>query len=133
MTATLVAGVRISGIVAPYVCRGAVNGATSRAYIEQMMAPPLINGEILIMDTASIHKVAGVAKAICGRGSQLLDLPAESPDHNPIEKAFSKLKALLRKAAARTKKALWHVVGEMVSMPNHKKCRRFFECCGYAT
>ncbi|MBF0561713.1 MAG: transposase [Alphaproteobacteria bacterium] len=83
-----------------------MNGEIFLAYIEQMLAPTLNAGETLIMDNVSFHKVAGIQAAIEARGARLLYLPAYSPDLNPIEKAFAKLKALLRRAAARTKEAL---------------------------
>src|SRR5258708_11900359 len=96
---TFVAGLRHDGMVAPFVIDGAMNGAMFLAYVEQGLAPTLQPDDIVIIDNASIHKVIGVAEAI---EAKLLYLPQYSPDFNPIEQAFSKLKALLRKAAQRT-------------------------------
>jgi len=133
MTSTFVAGLRTCGITAPYVVSGAMNGPMFLAYIEQMLAPTIVAGETLIMDNVAFHKVSGIREAIEKRGANLLYLPAYSPDLNPIEKAFAKLKALLRKAAARTKETLWKAVGEIIALISRNDCRSFFECCGYAT
>ena len=99
-TTTFVAGLRVDGLSAPMVLDGAMNGDAFKAYIEQFLAPSLKPGDIVIMDNLSSHKVAGVREAIKAKGAFLLYLPPYSPDLNPIELAFSKLKALLRKAAA---------------------------------
>ena len=101
---TLVAGLRTAGISAPYVFEGAINGQRFRAYIEQMLAPTLAPGDIVLLDNLRSHKVAGIAEAITARGAQLIYLPPYSPDLNPIEQAFAKYKALLRKAAERTRR-----------------------------
>src|SRR3954468_863158 len=107
---TLVAGLRTTGISAPYVFEGAINGQRFRAYIEQMLAPTLAPtlapGDIVLLDNLRSHKVAGIAEAIAARGAQLVYLPPYSPDLNPIEQAFAKYKALLRKAAERTVESL---------------------------
>ena len=108
---TLVAGLRTAGISAPYVFEGAINGQRFRAYIEQMLAPTLAPGDIVLLDNLRSHKVAGIAEAITARGAQLIYLPPYSPDLNPIEQAFAKYKALLRKAAERTVESLWQTIG----------------------
>ena len=99
---TFIAGLRHDGVAAPFVIDGAMNGATFLAYIEQVLAPTLQPDDIVIIDNATIHKVTGVAEAIEAVGAKLLYLPQYSPDFNPIEQAFSKLKALLRTGAERT-------------------------------
>jgi transposase len=101
-TTTLVAGLRTTGITAPYVLDGAVNGDIFRGYIEQILAPTLSPGDIVVMDNLPCHKVAGIQEAIENRQARLLYLPPYSPDLNPIEQAFAKLKALLRKSAPAT-------------------------------
>ncbi len=97
-TTTFVAGLRLGGLTAPMVLDGAMNGAAFKAYTEQVLAPTLKPGDIVVMDNLSSHKVAGVRQAIKATGAFMLYLPPYSPDLNPIELAFSKLKALLRKA-----------------------------------
>jgi transposase len=114
-TSTFVAGLREDTITAPLVIDGAMDGETFRAYVEQFLAPTLAHGDIVIMDNLSSHKVAGVREAIEARGASLIYLPPYSPDLNPIEQAFAKLKALLRKAAPRTVEALWTAIGESLS------------------
>jgi transposase len=106
-TTTFVAGLRQSGLVAPFVLDGPMTGAAFRAYVERVLAPALAPGDVVVMDKLGAHKVAGVAEAIEAAGASVLYLPPYSPDLNPIEQAFAKLKALLRKAAARTNVALW--------------------------
>jgi transposase len=99
-TSTFVAGLRTTGLGAPLVLDGAMNGDAFRAYSEQILAPTLAPGDIVIMDNLGSHKVAGVREAIEARGASLIYLPPYSPDLNPIEQSFAKLKALIRKAAA---------------------------------
>ncbi len=103
-TATFVAALRHNRVTAPFVLEGAMNGETFRAYVEQILAPTLKSGDIVFMDNVSVHKVAGVREAIQRRGATLVYLPAYSPDFNPIEQVFAKLKAILRKIAAYTLK-----------------------------
>ena len=130
-TTTFVAGLRTTGLTAPMVLDGAMNGAAFRAYVEQMLAPSLIPGDIVIMDNLSSHKVAGVREAIKAVGAFLLYLPPYSPDLNPIELAFSKLKALLRKAAVKSVDDLWRVIGDILDeFPPHE-CQNFFRHAGY--
>jgi transposase len=130
-TSTLVAGLRDDAITAPLVIDGAMNGETFRAYIEQFLAPTLAHGDIVIMDNLPSHKVAGVREAIEARGASLIYLPPYSPDLNPIEQAFAKLKALLRKAAPRTVDALWNVIGESLSAFSPGECANYLADAGY--
>ncbi|GBF27364.1 hypothetical protein MnTg02_02416 [bacterium MnTg02] len=99
---TFTAGLRLDGLAAPMVLDGTMNGEAFPAYVRQVLVPELAKGDVVIMDSLPVHKVTGVRQAIEAAGAALLYLPPYSPDFNPIEMAFSKLKALLRKAAART-------------------------------
>jgi transposase len=130
-TSTFVAGLRLEGITAPLVIDGAMNGATFLAYVEQFLAPTLKPGDLVIMDNLPSHKVAGVREAIEARGAQLIYLPPYSPDLNPIEQAFAKLKALLRKAAARSVETLWNVIGESLSKYSPTECENYLADAGY--
>jgi transposase len=130
-TSTFVAGLRDDAVTAPLVIDGAMNGETFRAYIEQFLAPTLAQGDIVIMDNLASHKVAGVREAIEARGASLIYLPPYSPDLNPIEQAFAKLKALLRKAAPRTVEALWTVVGDALSAFSPSECENYLADAGY--
>ncbi len=130
-TSTFVAGLRDDAITAPLVIDGAMNGETFRAYVEQFLAPALAHGDIVIMDNLPSHKVAGVREAIEARGASLIYLPPYSPDLNPIEQAFAKLKALLRKAAPRIVEALWTVIGESLSAFSPGECANYLADAGY--
>lgn len=130
---TLVAGLRASGITAPCVFDGAINGERFRAYIEQMLAPTLRPKDIVMLDNLTSHKTAGVAEAIAAHGAELVYLPPYSPDLNPIEQAFAKLKAALRRAAERTREALWRLIGQTLDHFQPQECRNFFKNAGYAT
>jgi transposase len=131
-TTTLIAGLRSRGIVAPYVLDGAVNGEIFRAYTEQILAPVLMPGDYVILDNLASHKVAGIKEAIEARDAHILYLPPYSPDLNPIEHAFAKVKALLRKAAERTKEGLWNAIGEIVELFDPAECLRLIHDAGYA-
>ena len=100
----------------PYVTDGAINGTVFRAWVEQMLAPELRPGDIVVMDNLTAHKVVGIRQAIEARGAELRYLPPYSPDLNPIEQAFAKLKALLRKAAERTVDGLWNAIGKLLDL-----------------
>lgn len=113
-TTTLVAGLRRDGVTAPMVIDGAMDGEMFLAWMEQMLAPALRRGDVVIMDNLPAHKVAGVREAIEAAGARLLYLPPYSPDFNPIENAFAQIKALLRKAAARTITALWNAIAAAI-------------------
>jgi transposase len=130
-TTTFIAGLRTTGLIAPMVLDGAMNGAAFKAYVEQMLAPSLTPNDIVIMDNLSCHKVAGVREAIKAVGAFLLYLPAYSPDLNPIELAFSKLKALLRKASARSVDDLWRVIADLLDEFSPQECLNFFRHAGY--
>ena len=105
-TTTFLAGLRASGIIAPFVLDGPMTGDVFRAYVEQMLAPALLPGDVVVMDNLAAYKVAGVTQAIRAVGASVMYLPPYSPDLNPIEQVFAKLKTLLRKAEARTRDAL---------------------------
>jgi transposase len=130
-TTTFVAGLRESGIVAPLVLDGPMNGPTFRAYVEQALAPALEPGDVVVLDNLPAHKVAGVKEAITGRGATLMYLPPYSPDLNPIEQLFAKLKALLRSEAARTVEALWAAVGRLLERFSPAECARYLAHRGY--
>ena len=129
---TFVAGLTSRGVIAPYVTDGAMNGAIFRGWIEQMLAPELRPGDLVIMDNLAAHKVAGVREAIEARGAELRYLPPYSPDLNPIEQAFAKLKALLRKAAERTKDGLWNAIGQLLDLFPPAECANYLAHAGYA-
>ena len=128
---TFVAGLRASGVVAPFVLDGPMTGAAFRAYVERVLAPSLSPGDVVVMDNLAAHKVAGVREAVRAAGATVLHLPPYSPDLNPIEQLFAKLKALLRKAAARTKDALWDAIGEALGACPEAECRNYLAHCGY--
>jgi transposase len=132
-TTTLIAGLRTTGIVAPYVLDGPINATVFRAYVEQVLAPTLQSGDILILDNLSSHKVAGVREAVEAKGARVLYLPPYSPDLNPIEQAFAKLKTLLRKAEERTRDGLWTAIGRIIDLYKPDECRNLFKNAGYAT
>jgi transposase len=130
-TSTFVAGLRTTGLTAPLVVDGAMNGDIFRTYVEQVLAPTLVPGDIVILDNLGSHKVAGVREAIEARGASLVYLPPYSPDLNPIEQAFAKLKALLRKIAARTISALWDALGDIVARFTPQECANYLANAGY--
>ncbi len=130
-TTTFVAGLRLTGMVAPMVLDGPINGVSFQAYVDQVLVPELRPGDIVIMDNLGSHKGAGVRDAIEAAGARLLYLPPYSPDFNPIENAFSKLKALLRKAAARTVDGLWNTIGALLPAFTPQECANFFAAAGY--
>jgi transposase len=130
-TTTFVAALRHDGLSAPLVVDGAMNGAVFLAYVEQQLVATLSPGDIVVLDNLAAHKVTGVRHAIEAAGATLVYLPPYSPDLNPIELVFSKLKGLLRSAAARTVESLWSLLG---IMPDHfpaHQCLAYFRHCGY--
>ena len=131
-TITFVAGLRNNGMVAPFVVDGPMNGPTFVSYIEQCLAPILDRRDVVIMDNLSAHKGAGVRDAIEAVGATLRYLPQYSPDFNPIEQSFSKLKAHLRKAAERTVAGLCRRIGMTVRSFSAQECANYFEHAGYA-
>lgn len=132
-TTTLVCALRHDDIAAPMVIDAAMKGEIFRAWVEQVLAPALRPSDIVIMDNLAAHKVAGVREAIEARGASLLYLPAYSPDLNPIEQAFVKLKALLRAAAERSVESLWKRIGECLEMFPPEECRNYFKNAGYVS
>jgi transposase len=130
-TTTFTAGLCLDGLIAPMVLDGPVNGDAFIAYVEQVLAPALTPGDVVIMDNLPAHKVAGIKMAIEEAAARLLYLPPYSPDFNPIEMAFSKLKALLRKAAARTIDELWNVIAEAIEDITAQDSRNYFAASGY--
>jgi transposase len=129
-TTTVVAALRAGGVTAPLVLEGATNGRSFLAYVRQFLAPTLRPGDVVVMDTLSSHKVAGVREAVEAAGATLLHLPPYSPDLNPIEQVFAKLKALLR-AAARTTEALRAAVAHLLGRFPPAECARYLAHCGY--
>lgn len=132
-TTTFVAALRADGMAAPVVIDGAVTGDLFVAYVEQQLAPVLRPGDVVVMDNLACHKRAGVRAAIEAAGAELRLLPPYSPDLNPIEKAFSKLKARLRAAAKRTIPEVEHLLGELSATFATTECRNYFGSCGYSS
>lgn len=130
-TTTFTAGLRLGSLVAPMLLDGPMNGDAFRAYTEQVLVPELKPGDVVVMDNLPAHKVAGVREAIEMAGAKLLFLPPYSPDFNPIEMAFSKLKALLQKAAARTIDELWDTIADCLAAFTPTECRNYFQAAGY--
>ena len=132
-TTTLIAGLRQTGIIAPLVLDGPMTGPAFRAYVEQFLAPALEPGDVVVLDNLAAHKVAGVRQAIAAAGASILYLPPYSPDLNPIEQLFAKLKALLRKAAARTRDELWSTIGRLLATIPPSECANYLNHCGYGS
>jgi len=130
-TTTFTAGLRVGGLAAPWLLDGSMDGKAFLVYVNRVLVPELTAGDIVIMDNLPAHKVAGVREAIEAAGARLLYLPPYSPDFNPIEKAFAKLKALLRKAAARTIPDLWQAIAEALDVFKAEECRNYFNAAGY--
>jgi transposase len=129
-TQTFIAGLRCDELVAPWVIEGAMNGEAFDTYVTTQLAPALQTGDVVVWDNLNVHKSPRAAKAIARRGAWILFLPRYSPDLNPIEKAFSKLKTLLRKANARTYDDLWKAVGHICRLFNPQECWNFFKATG---
>jgi transposase len=130
-TTTFVAALRVDGVTAPCVLDGPMNGDSFRAYVEQCLVPTLRPGQIVIMDNLARHKVAGIRQAIEAAGCTLRYLPSYSPDLNPIEQFFAKLKALLRKAAARTFEALIAAIANALDKVSPNECANYLANLGY--
>jgi transposase len=130
-TTTIIAGLRTSGPSAVALLDGPVTGERFRAYVSQTLGPSLRRGDTVILDNLSAHKVAGVREAIEAVGAHVLYLPPYSPDFNPIELAFAKLKALLRSAAARTVSGLWEAIRQAFVRFSPDECRHYFAATGY--
>ena len=129
-TTTFVGALRLEGMTAPMVLDGAMHGAAFLAYVEQVLVPSLVPGDIVMMDNLPAHKLAAVRQAIEAAGAELRFLPPYSPDFNPIEMAFSKLKAFLKKAAARTVDDLWDAIAEGIETFTPKECQNYWSCLG---
>ena len=130
-TTPFVDALRLSGMTAPMVLDGPMNGPAFQAYVGQVLAPALRLGETVVMDNLPAHKVAGVRATIEATGASLRRLPPYSPDFNPIENAFAKLKALLRKAAARTISDLWAAIADALPRFTPDECANSSTACGY--
>jgi transposase len=130
-TTTFIAALRNSGMVAPMVLDGPINGIAFQAYVDQVLVPELEPGDIVVMDNLGSHKGAGIQAAIEAAGASLLYLPPYSPEFNPIENAFARLKAMLRKAAARTIEGLWNTIGRIVDTFTPAECTNYFAAAGY--
>ena len=130
-TTTFTAGLRLGGLSAPMLLDSPMDGDAFRAYVTQVLVPELAKGDIVVMDNLPAHKVAGVRDAIEKAGATLLYLPPYSPDFNPIELAFSKLKAILRKAAARTIHEIWQAIAQSLDAFSPDECKNYFAAAGY--
>ena len=130
-TTTFTAGLRLGGLVAPWALDGPMDGRAFKTYVETVLAPELGRGDIVVLDNLPAHKAAGVREAIEEAGATLLFLPPYSPDFNPIELAFAKLKALLRGSAARTIPALWAAIAAALDRFTPTECRNYFVAAGY--
>jgi len=131
-TTTFLCGLRTVGLVAPLVIDGPINGELFRAWVEQMLVPVLQPGDMVVLDNLRSHKVAGIEEAIRTAGGKVLYLPPYSPDYNPIEQVFSKLKTLLRRAAARTVDGLWSTMGHLVGQFAPAECLQYIRHAGYS-
>lgn len=132
-TLTFVAALRCDRIDAPCVLDGPINGQLFLAYVEQILVPTLAPGDIVIMDNLGSHKGQAVRRAIRSAGAKLLFLPPYSPDLNPIEQVFAKLKRLLRKAAERTVEATWQRIGQLLDAFHPQECANYLRNSGYAS
>jgi transposase len=130
-TTTFTRALRLTGMTAPMVLDGAMNRVAFQAYVQLVLLPTLTPGDVVIMDNLPAHKTEGARRTIEGARCRLLYLPPYSPDFNPIEKAFLKLKAILRAKAERTFDALWGQIGQVVTMFDPQECENYFRSCGY--
>jgi transposase len=132
-TLTLLAALRQDQIAAPCVIDGPINGESFLAYVEQVLVPALKPGDIVIIDNLGSHKGKAVRRAIRSAGAKLFFLPPYSPDLNPIEQAFAKLKTLLRKAAERTVEDTWKRIGALLQAFTSQECANYLKNAGYAS
>jgi transposase len=128
---TLLSSMSLCGMGPSMVVQGATDGAVFEGYLRQMLVPALKEGDVVVMDNLSVHKSERVREMIEGAGAQVLYLPPYSPDFNPIEEAFSKIKNLIRKAGARVHEALVAAIGEAIREVSEEDAKAFFEHCGY--
>lgn len=130
-TETFIAGLREDRLVAPFVINQPMNRQLFELYIETQLAPTLMPGDVVIADNLSAHKSPAAERAIRERGAWMLFLPPYSPDLNPIEMAFSKLKSHLRKRAVRTIEDLWQAIGQICDLYSAEECENYFRAAGY--
>lgn len=130
-TSTFLAALRHNRLTAPAVFDGAINGRMFHAYVEQVLAPTLAAGDIVVLDNLASHKITGIREAIEARGASLFFLPPYSPDLNPIEQVFAKLKQLIRSAAPRSRETLWHTIGSMLGRFTPAECQNYLAASGY--
>jgi transposase len=128
---TLLSSMSVDGMGPSLAVEGATTARVFEAYVERVLAPTLREGQVVVMDNLSAHKGERVRELIEGRGCELLYLPSYSPDYNPIEEAFSKIKGLIRKVEARSREALLEAIGAAISALSAQDARGFFEHCGY--
>ena len=132
-TQTFIAGLRHNGLTAPWVIKGAINRDIFNCYIETQLLPTLTKGDVVILDNLTSHKSPQAVEMLKSVGAWFLFLPAYSPDLNPIEMAFSKLKALIRKHAVRSYDELWKAAGKVSDLFGEEECLNYFEAAGYET
>jgi len=130
-TTTFIGALTLRGFIAPFVIDGPINRLAFETYVEKVLVPELRKGDVVVMDNLTGHKGPRVRQLIEAAGASLFYLPPYSPDFNPIENAFAKLKALLRKAAERTVEGLWTTIGQLIDLFTPKECRNFFAAAGY--
>lgn len=130
-TSTLVSAIRSDGVVGSLIFRGATDAPAFRAYVDEVLVPALRPGDIVVLDNLKAHKGGAIARAIRKVGAGVWYLPPYSPDFNPIEKVWPKVKTLLRKAGARTSEALWEAMGRALGEVTAEDCQGCFEFCGY--
>jgi len=130
-TTTFVGALRPDGLTAPFLLDGPMDGDAFLVYVREILMPTLAAGDIVVMDHLPSHKVDGVQELLEATGATVQYLPPYSPDFNPIEQAFSKLKALLRKTAARSIEALWNAIGRIVNAFSAEECKNYFAHSGY--
>lgn len=130
-TTTFICGLRYNGVTAPFMLDGAMDGPHFLAYVEQILAPTLKKGDIVFMDNVSTHLVDGVEETIVARGARVFYLPAYSPDFNPIEQLFAKLKSFLRKMKARTVEQLWKAIALFLKTVSGGECKAYLANSGY--
>ena len=133
LTQTFVAGLRYCGLTAPWVIDGPMTRQIFETYVETQLAPTLSKGDVVILDNLAVHKSEKAAQCLKQRGAWFLFLPAYSPDMNPIEQAFAKIKSHLRKAEARTFDALWRALGDICNLFEPHECWNYLRAAGYAS
>ena len=131
-TTTFLAGLRVEGLVAPGVFDGPIDTASFTAWVEQVLVPTLRPGDIVILDNLSCHQSPAVRHALEAVGAHLWFLPKYSPDFNPIELCFAKLKAILRAARCRTVETIWQTIGQCIPRFSAAECQQYFRHCGYS-